>query len=102
MAYVVHEACVGCKYGDCVEVCPVNCFYEGDDMLYINPDECIDCDACIPECPVEAITSEPDAEPKWLEINANFDYTEETRRLEKDKVTHGPNHDPDVYNKKKS
>ena len=51
-----------CKYADCVEVCPVECFYEGDDMLYINPDECIDCDACAPACPVQAIVPEDDAE----------------------------------------
>lgn len=55
MAHVVTEACFDCKYTDCVVVCPVECFYEGENTLYINPDECIDCDACVVECPVEAI-----------------------------------------------
>ena len=55
MAHVVTAPCFGCKYTDCVVVCPVECFYEGEKMLYIHPDECIDCGACEPECPVEAI-----------------------------------------------
>ena len=55
MAYIVGEPCVNCKYGDCVDACPVDCFYQDDNMLYINPAECIDCDACVPECPVDAI-----------------------------------------------
>ena len=55
MAHIVAEPCVGCKFTDCVEVCPVNCFYEVADRLYINPDECIDCGACAPECPSAAI-----------------------------------------------
>jgi len=93
MAYVVQEACVKCKYGDCVEVCPVNCFYEGPDMLYINPEECIDCSACVPACPVEAIVSGDEAEAKWVKANAEFAFTEETRREAKDDVTHGPNWD---------
>ena len=92
MAYVVQEPCVNCKYGDCVEVCPVNCFYESDDTLYINPDECIDCEACVPECPVNAIVSDSDASQEWIDKNANFDgYTEDNRRTSKDDVTHGPN-----------
>ena len=73
MTYVVTEACIKCKYMDCVEVCPVDCFYEGENMLVINPDECIDCGVCEPECPAEAI--KPDTEPgleKWLAINADF------------------------------
>ena len=68
MTYVVNESCIKCKYMDCVEVCPVDCFYEGENMLVIHPDECIDCGVCEPECPVEAI--KPDTEPgleKWLE-----------------------------------
>ena len=52
MTHVVAEPCFNCKYTDCVVVCPVECFYEGESMLYIHPDECIDCEACIPECPV--------------------------------------------------
>lgn len=58
MAFVVTEGCIRCKYTDCVEVCPVDCFYEGPNFLVINPDECIDCALCEPECPIEAIVSE--------------------------------------------
>jgi ferredoxin len=73
MTYVVTEACIKCKYMDCVEVCPVDCFYEGDNMLVINPDECIDCGVCEPECPPEAILpdTEPEAE-RWLELNTRY------------------------------
>ena len=60
MTYVVTDACIRCKYMDCVEVCPVDCFYEGENMLVIHPDECIDCGACEPECPVTAIFPEED------------------------------------------
>ena len=60
LTYVVNESCIGAKYMDCVEVCPVDCFYEGENMLVIHPDECIDCGVCEPECPVEAI--KPDTE----------------------------------------
>jgi ferredoxin len=60
MTYVVTDACIKCKYMDCVEVCPVDCFYEGENMLAINPNECIDCGVCEPECPAEAIL--PDTE----------------------------------------
>jgi ferredoxin len=73
MTYVVTEACIRCKYMDCVEVCPVDCFYEGENMLIIHPDECIDCGVCEPECPADAI--KPDTEPgleKWLELNAEY------------------------------
>ena len=65
MAHIVAEPCVGCKFTDCVEVCPVNCFYEVADRLYINPDECIDCTACVPVCPVAAIFTESDLPEKW-------------------------------------
>ena len=73
MTYIVGEECIKCKYTDCVEVCPVDCFYEGETMLVIHPDECIDCGVCEPECPVDAI--KPDTEPgleKWLELNATY------------------------------
>src|SRR5712692_7658046 len=73
MTYVVNEACIRCKYMDCVEVCPVDCFYEGENMLVIHPDECIDCGVCEPECPGEAII--PDSEPaaeQWLELNRQY------------------------------
>lgn len=72
MAYVVAEPCIKCKYTDCVAVCPVDCFYEGENMLVISPDECIDCGACEPECPVNAIFEEDDLPDKWeeyVEIN---------------------------------
>jgi ferredoxin len=61
LTYIVNESCIKCKYMDCVEVCPVDCFYEGENMLVIHPDECIDCGVCEPECPVDAI--KPDTEP---------------------------------------
>ena len=76
MTYVVVENCIKCKYMDCVEVCPVDCFYEGANMLVIHPDECIDCGVCEPECPAEAI--KPDTQPglsKWLELNAEYSKT---------------------------
>ena len=67
MAYIVAEPCVACKYTDCVAVCPVDCFYEGENMLVISPDECIDCGACEPECPVTAIYEEDELPEKWTE-----------------------------------
>lgn len=73
MTYIVTDNCIKCKYTDCVEVCPVDCFYEGENMLVIHPDECIDCGVCEPECPADAIR--PDTEPKlesWLEINRKY------------------------------
>jgi 2-keto-4-pentenoate hydratase/NAD-dependent dihydropyrimidine dehydrogenase PreA subunit len=73
MTYVVTENCIKCKYMDCVEVCPVDCFYEGENMLVIHPDECIDCGVCEPECPADAIKA--DTEPgmeKWLVLNAEY------------------------------
>ena len=75
MTYLVIEACIRYKYQDCVEVCPVDCFYEGENMLVIHPDECIDCGVCEPECPVEAIipdTAGDDDSGQWLEINRKF------------------------------
>ena len=74
MTYVVTENCIKCKYMDCVEVCPVDCFYAGANMLVIHPDECIDCGVCEPECPAKAIIADgdPGATPEWLEINARY------------------------------
>ena len=72
MTHVVAEPCFDCKYTDCVVVCPVECFYEGDQMLYIHPDECIDCGACEPECPVTAIFPEEDVPgnlKQYIEVN---------------------------------
>jgi len=74
MTYIVTDACVRCKYTDCVEVCPVDCFYEGENFLVIHPDECIDCGVCEPECPVEAIKPDTEDDPngKWLAINSKY------------------------------
>ncbi|MEM7071034.1 MAG: ferredoxin FdxA [Pseudomonadota bacterium] len=73
MTYVVTEACIRCKYMDCVEVCPVDCFYAGENMLVIHPDECIDCGVCEPECPIDAILPDSEDEAEgWLELNRQF------------------------------
>lgn len=73
MTFVVTEACIKCKYTDCVEVCPVDCFFEGKNMLVIDPEQCIDCGVCEPECPAEAII--PDTSPgseRWVEFNKKY------------------------------
>ena len=73
MTYIVNENCIKCKFTDCVEVCPVDCFYEGENMLVIHPDECIDCGVCEPECPEDAI--KPDTDPEgvgWVEFNKKW------------------------------
>ena len=76
MTYLVTDNCVKCKHMDCVEVCPVDCFYEGENFLVINPDECIDCGVCEPECPVNAIVPDNAIDPaesiKWEEINRKY------------------------------
>jgi len=73
MTYVVTENCIKCKYMDCVEVCPVDCFYEGENMLVIHPDECIDCGVCEPECPPAAIIPDSDSKAeKWLGLNTEY------------------------------
>jgi len=75
MTYVVTESCIKCKYTDCVDVCPVDCFYEGPNMLVIDPDECIDCTLCVAECPVEAIFAEDDVptdQRDFLALNAEL------------------------------
>jgi NAD-dependent dihydropyrimidine dehydrogenase PreA subunit len=75
MAYIITEPCVGTKDSSCVAVCPVDCIYEGDDMYYINPDECIDCGACEPECPVQAIFEEsavPQDQVSFIAKNYEF------------------------------
>ncbi|MBI4970139.1 MAG: ferredoxin family protein [Rhodospirillales bacterium] len=86
MAYIVTENCIKCKYTDCVEVCPVDCFYEGENFLVINPDECIDCGVCQPECPAEAIF--PDSEAvtaDWVEPNRKFskEWPNITKKIDK-------------------
>ena len=71
MTYIVKDECIKCKLMDCVEVCPVDCFYEGENMLVIHPDECIDCGVCEPECPTEAILPDSDDQAeKWVDLNA--------------------------------
>ena len=75
MTFIVGENCIKCKHTDCVEVCPVDCFYEGPNMLVIHPDECIDCALCEPECPVDAIFSEdevPEDQQQFFELNAEL------------------------------
>lgn len=102
MTFVVTESCIKCKYTDCVEVCPVNCFYEGPNFLVIHPDECIDCALCEPECPVNAIVSEDDLSeeqqqfkainaqlaPVWPNITAKKEAPEDAKSWEgvKDKL----------------
>ena len=74
MTFVVTDNCKGCRFTDCVAVCPVDCFHADDEMLYIDPNECIDCGACVPECPVEAIYDEaqlPEELNHWIQVNAD-------------------------------
>lgn len=75
MAFVVTESCIGCKYTDCVSVCPMDCFYEGPNFLVINPDECIDCSICVAECPVDAIVEQSEIAPDqahFVQINRDL------------------------------
>jgi ferredoxin len=75
MTYVVTESCIKCKYTDCVDVCPVDCFHEGPNFLVIDPDECIDCTLCVAECPAEAIFAEddvPEAQRSFIALNAEL------------------------------
>ena len=92
MTFIVGESCIKCKLGDCVEVCPVDCFYEGPNMLVIDPDECIDCALCEPECPVDAIFADdeiPEGQEKFLELN------QELSRIWP-VITHAPTPPPDA------
>ncbi|MEJ2180380.1 MAG: ferredoxin family protein [Gammaproteobacteria bacterium] len=78
MTYVVVEDCIKCKYTDCVEVCPVDCFHEGPNFLVIDPEECIDCSLCEPECPIDAIFDEddvPDDQKQFIALNAELSQT---------------------------
>lgn len=87
MTFVVTEKCIKCKYTDCVEVCPVDCFKEGENFLVIDPDECIDCALCEPECPVEAIYSDedlPESQHKFIDINAKLAAKLPTINVKKD------------------
>ena len=87
MTHVVTESCIKCKYMDCVDVCPVDCFKEGRNMLVIDPDECIDCAVCIPECPVDAIYADvdlPQSQLRFVQINAELSRTAPTITDKKD------------------
>lgn len=97
MAYVVTESCHDCKYTDCCVVCPVECFYQDDKMLYIDPVDCIDCGLCVPECPVEAIFAEPEVPSKWesyIQLNADrsadLKTKDDTNITEKQDALEGP------------
>ena len=102
MTYVVNENCIKCKYTDCVEVCPVDCFYEWENMLVINHEECIDCGVCEPECPVDAIISDTeDKDGKWLKINTEFSDLWPNIALKKDPPADAEKYEnvDDKYNK---
>ncbi|QAU35078.1 ferredoxin FdxA [Janthinobacterium sp. 17J80-10] len=84
MAFVVTEACIQCKYTDCVSVCPMDCFMEGPNFLVINPDECIDCSMCVPECPVNAIVGENEVAPDqqhFIALNRKLSQDPQWRRI---------------------
>ncbi|WP_028357829.1 ferredoxin FdxA [Brackiella oedipodis] len=98
MTHVVSENCIKCKYTDCVDVCPVDCFKEGPNFLVIDPDECIDCAVCVPECPADAIFAEEDLpadQEQFIQINADLTptFTTITR-------SHEPLEDADDWNGK--
>lgn len=87
MTFVVTDSCIRCKYTDCVEVCPVDCFREGPNMLVIDPDECIDCNLCVPECPVDAIFEEDDlpaGKESYTALNAELAKKWPTLTVKKD------------------
>lgn len=84
MTFVVLEGCIKCKYTDCVEVCPVDCFYEGENMLVIHPDECIDCGVCEPECPIEAIIPDVDSRAEAV-LEMNLEYSEKWPNITRQK-----------------
>ena len=92
MTFLIGESCIKCKLTDCVEVCPVDCFYEGPNMLVIDPDECIDCALCEPECPVDAIFADdeiPEGQEKFLELNRELSQTWPV-------ITHAKSHPDDA------
>ena len=89
MTHIVSESCIKCKYTDCVDVCPVDCFREGPNMLVIDPDECIDCAVCIPECPVNAIYAEEDVpadQLAFIKLNVELSRAEGWKRITKRKT----------------
>lgn len=89
MAYVITESCIKCKYTDCVDVCPVDCFREGPNFLVIDPDECIDCTLCVAECPVDAIFPEdevPEEQKDFIELNAILSKSEKWKPITQKKA----------------
>jgi ferredoxin len=85
MSHVVTQPCHDCKYTDCCVVCPVECFYQDETMLYIDPMDCIDCEACVPECPVEAIYAEPNVPKQWASfVQLNADKTKTLKKAGND------------------
>ena len=102
MTYVVTESCIKCKYTDCVEVCPVDCFYEGPEFLVIDPDECIDCGLCVPECPIEAIYPDDELPPdqiEFIEINVKLSEVYESITESKERLAEAEKY-KDIKNKK--
>tara|TARA_B000000475_G_C15761984_1_gene351522 strand:+ start:136 stop:453 length:318 start_codon:yes stop_codon:yes gene_type:complete len=102
MTYVVTESCIKCKYTDCVEVCPVDCFYEGPEFLVIDPDECIDCGLCVPECPIDAIFADDELPPDqidFIEINLKLSEVYENITEGKEPLTDAEKY-KDIKNKK--
>lgn len=100
MTYIVTESCIKCKYMDCVEVCPVDCFHEGPNFLVIDPEECIDCTLCEPECPVDAIFSEdelPENQKQFIKLNTDLAAKWPVITIKKE-----PPSDADEWAKKKS
>ena len=102
MTYVVTESCIKCKYTDCVEVCPVDCFYEGPEFLVIDPDECIDCGLCVPECPIDALFADDELPPDqidFIEINLKLSEVYENITEGKEPLTDAEKY-KDIKNKK--
>ena len=102
MTYIVKDECIKCKLTDCVDVCPVDCFYEGENMLVINPDECIDCGVCEPECPIEAIKADDELPPdqiEFIEINLKLAEVYENITEAKDPLPQAEKY-KDIKNKK--
>ena len=103
MTYVVKDECIKCKHTDCVEVCPVDCFYEGVNTLVINPDECIDRGVCEPECPVEAIVADTDTNVAkseldyWIHVNTEYAKTWPNITKKKDALPEHEEFHPDNF-----
>ena len=103
MTYIVNDKCIKCKLMDCVEVCPVDCFYEGPEFLVIDPDECIDCGLCEPECPIEAIYADdelPSDQIEFIEINLKLSEVYENITEAKEPLPEAEKY-KDIKNKKK-